>query len=170
MRTRAVFALAGLLLAVAACDKKSDGTPTLARTGAEKVKSLHRGEMSAVATYEDVLKKNDTAAWRADLQRMLDEHKDSVDRLRQRVVALGATPDNSAGPWGGWAELVAKSAAAIGDTSARDALKAGEKHGLDDYEDALKDGKLEAETATLVRDTLIPRQREHIATLDKLVK
>src|SRR5438477_11408093 len=102
MRMRAVFALAGLVLAVTACDKKRDGTPTLARTGTEKVKSLHRGEMSAIATYEDAIKKNDTAAWKADFERILGEHKDAAERLRARVVALGATPDTSAGAWGGW--------------------------------------------------------------------
>jgi hypothetical protein len=171
MRTRAVFALVGLLIAVGACDKKSDGTPTLAgRTGTDKVKSLHRGEMSAVATYEDVLKKNDTQSWRADLERMLGEHRDAASKLKARVTALGATPDSSAGVWGGWTELLAKSAAAIGDAAARDVLKTGEKHGLDDYEDALKNNAVDAETAAMIRDTFIPRQREHITTLDKLVK
>ena len=71
MRTRAVFTLAALLLVVPACDRKSDGSPaiSLARTGVDKIKAVHRGELSAVATYEDVLKKNDTAAWRPDLER-----------------------------------------------------------------------------------------------------
>jgi hypothetical protein len=175
MRTRAVFALVGLVglvLAVGACDKKSDGTPTLtlSRTGTEKVKAMHRGELSAVATYEDVLKKNDTASWRADLERILAEHKDSAERLRSRVVALGATPDTSAGVWGGWTELLAKGAAAIGDTAAKDTLKAGEKHGVNEYEEALKDSKMDSETAALIRDSLLPRQREHVTTLEKLGK
>jgi demethoxyubiquinone hydroxylase (CLK1/Coq7/Cat5 family) len=173
MRTRSIFALAVLLLAVPACDKKSDGTPTLSlsRTGVDKVKALHRGELSAIATYEDVLKKNDTAAWRADLERMLADHKDAAERLRARVVALGGTPDTSAGVWGGWAELVAKSAAAIGDAAARDALKAGEKHGVNDYEEALKDSaKIDSETAALIRDVLLPKTKDHVTTLEKLAK
>jgi hypothetical protein len=129
---------------------------------------LHRGEMSAVATYEDVIKKNDKSAWRADFDRMLGEHRDAADKLRARVVALGATPDANAGVWGGWAELIAKSAAAIGDEAARDSLKMGEKHGQNDYEDALKDSAVDPETSALIRDTLLPRQREHVGTLEKL--
>lgn len=173
MRTRAVFALAALLLAVPACDKKSDGTPavSLARTGVDKVKALHRGELSAIATYQDVLKKNDTAAWRADLERMLADHKDAAERLRARLVSLGATPDTSAGFWGGWTELLAKGAAAIGDAPARDTLRAGEKHGVDEYEEALKDSaKLDSETAALIRDVLLPKAKDHVTTLEKLAK
>jgi hypothetical protein len=168
MRTRALLVLAALALAVPACDKKSDGTPVLARTGVEKVKSLHRGELSAVATYEDVLKKNDTQAWRADLERMLADHRDAAERLRGRVVAVGATPDTSAGVWGGWTELLAKSAAAIGDAAARDILKQGEKHGVNVYEEALKDSTIDSETAALIRDVLLPKAREHVTSLENL--
>ena len=173
MRTRAVFTLAALLLAVPACDTKKDGTPTisLSRTGVDKVKALHRGELSAVATYEDVLKKNDTAAWRADFERMLADHKDASERLRTRLVTLGATPDTSAGLWGGWTDLLAKGAAAIGDAPARDTLKVGEKHGVSEYEEALREStKLDSETAALVRDVLLPKAKDHVTTLDSLSK
>ena len=100
--------------------------------------------------------------------RILSEHRDAADKLRARVVALGATPDANAGVWGGWAELVAKSAAAIGDDTALGALKMGEKHGQNDYEDALKNAAVDPETTALIRDTLLPRQNEHVSTLEKM--
>ena len=171
MRTAFVLSLAAATMFTVACDSKSPPKGSTAATeSADKVKSLHRGELAAVSTYEAALKKNDAHAWSPELNRILGEHRDAVDRLKGRLQDLGVTPDVTAGIWGGWTDLVAKAAAVLGDEPARDALKTGEKLGIKAYEDALIDGKVDEATKTLVRDHLLVETREHVTALEKLKK
>lgn len=171
MRTAVLLTLAAATVFGVACEAKSPPKGTTAATdSADKVKSLLRGEMAAVSTYEDAMKKNDAHAWTPELKRILGEHRDAVDLLKARVQDLGVTPDFTAGAWGGWTELVAKAAAVLGDEPARDALKTGEKMGAKAYEDALVDGKVDEATKSLIRDRLLARTREHVTALEKLTK
>ena len=171
MRTAFILSLVAATMFTAGCDAKSPPKgSTAASESAEKVKALHRGEFAAVSTYEDAIKKNDAHAWTPELNRILGEHRDAVDRLKGRLLDLGVTPDNSAGIWGGWTDLVAKSAAALGDEPARDALKTGEKMGVKTYEDALVDGKIDEATKSLIRDRLLAQTRAHVTALEKLTK
>ena len=160
-----------LALAATACDS---GHKTSTNSGATidtaKIKSLHRGEMAAVAAYDDVIGKTTEASWKDVHDRIRKDHADAAALLRDRVSAVGATPDTSAGPWGGFAEAWATMGATISDAGGRDALKAGEKHGIDEYESALKSDKVDADTKTLIRDKLLPQQRQHVADLETLKK
>lgn len=160
-------ALVGLVsvLALGACsDRKSSGDG-----GLSAVKKLHRGELAAVASYDQALEKI-SADKKVELARIRDEHKDAVGRLAERVVALKGTPDASGGAWQSWSEFWTKAGAAFGDDAAIRALEAGEKLGQADYDAALRDDALDATTVALVRDTLRPRQDEHLRALRALVK
>ena len=68
---------------------------------------------------------------------------------------------------GAFAKAVEGTAKLLGNAAALKALKEGEEHGLKDYEDALNDKNLPADCQALIRG-LIPRQRQHITTLDGL--
>jgi hypothetical protein len=44
----------------------------------------------------------------------------------------------------------------------------GEEHGVEEYERALEGEYLDPESAALIRVSLLPRQRTHIAVLSRL--
>jgi len=168
MRMLSFLTLACTLLVATGCDA-GDANPRTAGGGpVDMAKSLHRGELSAITTYEDALKKNNTPAWTATFERIKREHQDAADRLRARVTALNGTPDTTAGAWGGWATVVAKGATAIGDGAARDALRLGEQHGVSEYDEALKSAKVDEDTKSLIRGTLLPFAKEHVTALEAL--
>jgi len=54
-----------------------------------------------------------------------------------------------------------------GETGAFKALKEGEEHGLKDYKEAIDD--VDAMTAQLIENQLIPAQQRHITLLDQLM-
>lgn len=169
MRTLSILSLVLGLVAVAGCD--SGANPRTAGGGSlEMVKSLHRGELAAVASYKDAIAKNDTPAWTPTFERIQREHETAAEMLRVRVVALNGTADTSAGPWGGWSELVAKGAAALGDGAARDALRIGEQHGLSEYDEAIKSAKVDEDTKAVIRGKLRPLVSEHVQALEALKK
>jgi hypothetical protein len=160
-------------LGAAACDSGHKTTDSSGRTltvDTAKIKSLHRGELSAVKSYDDVIGKTNEASWKSTFDRIRADHNAAVAALRDRVSAVGATPDDSAGPWGGFAEAWATMGATISDAGGRDALKAGEKHGIDEYESALKSDKVDADTKALITNTLLPQTRQHVTDLDALKK
>lgn len=113
---------------------------------------------------------NDTPAWAPTFERIKRDHESAAEKLRARVLALKGTPDASAGAWGGWAELVAKGSAALGDGAARDALRIGEQHGVSEYDEALASAKVDDETKSLIRGTLLPLAKEHVRALEALKK
>jgi uncharacterized protein (TIGR02284 family) len=150
------------------CSAESKSGPDKAKDGLDKVMSLHRGELSAVATYDQALSKVDKEVLKPDLQKLRDEHRDAADQLANRVKALGGQPDTSAGPWGDWAKLVTGTAAALSNEATLQALKTGENHGIREYEEALKHANVDADTKQLIRDRLLERQRSHITVLENL--
>jgi bacterioferritin (cytochrome b1) len=129
---------------------------------------LLRGELSAIETYEQALRRlNGPGTDLADqLVHFAAEHSRNADALKARVEALGGHTATSSGAWGAWAKVVQGTANIFGDGSAIKALKEGEEHGLKDYQDALEDDELDEMSRRLVENELIPRQRKHIAALD----
>lgn len=134
--------------------------------------SLLRGEMSALETYGQALQKlkDDNAPGAAELQQLRKDHRDAAAALQSHVAGHGDEPSRDSGPWGTFAKAVEGTAKLFGNTAALKALKEGEEHGVKEYEDALKDEHLAGEVRGLVRDTLLPRQRRHVTTIDRLMK
>jgi uncharacterized protein (TIGR02284 family) len=91
-----------------------------------------------------------------------------VSVLRQHIQQRGGEPDTTSGIWGTWAQIVTKAASLLSDNLALKALKEGEEHGLKEYEEALDDDHTDPELKTVIRASLIPRQKQHIAVLDQL--
>jgi uncharacterized protein (TIGR02284 family) len=160
--------LTALALAFGGCGAESKTGPEKAKDGLNKVLSLQRGELSAVSTYDQALAKIEKESFKSDLQKLRDDHRDAADKLADRVKALGGTPETTAGVWGDWTKLITGAAVAINTESTLQVLKTGENHGLREYEEALKNPNVDAETKTLIRDRLEARQREHVTTLENL--
>jgi uncharacterized protein (TIGR02284 family) len=133
--------------------------------------SLLRGEMSALQTYGQVIEKlkDDNAPGSAEFHQLRKDHRDAAEALQRFVAVQGSEPSQDSGPWGAFAKAVTGTAKLFGNTAALKALKEGEEHGVKEYESALEDESLPAEARSLIRDTLLPRQRQHIPTVDRLM-
>lgn len=140
-------------------------------TESTALNSLLRGEMSAIETYRQALEKlaGSDEPGVADLRALQRDHRDAADALWHHIELHGGKPSEGSGPWGAFAKAVEGTAKLFGNVAALKALKEGEEHGLKDYEDALKDKDLPADSQALVRG-LLEKQRGHLQTLDRLME
>ncbi|HEV8578927.1 MAG TPA: DUF2383 domain-containing protein [Thermoanaerobaculia bacterium] len=139
-------------------------------TDVTALNSLLRGEMSAVETYREAREKlgEEGGPGANELLQLQLDHRDAADTLWHHIEQHGGEPSKGQGPWGAFVKAVTGAAKLFGDTSVLKALKEGEEHGLKDYQDALEDKDLAEDCKALIRGFL-DRQREHIATLDRLM-
>jgi uncharacterized protein (TIGR02284 family) len=134
-----------------------------------QLNSLLRGEISAVQTYDQAIRKlaDEHGPDAAELRRIAQEHGEHAQELRVRVRALGGEPDDSAGAWGSLVQAIEGASKMLGDGSALRALREGEEHGLRDYRDAISE--LDLESRRVVQDVLLPAQKLHIQALDAMI-
>ena len=142
--------------------------------GDEAIRQLNsflRGEISAAETYrmaiEKAAKSDDNAANMGLLREIQEEHGRAAQALRDRIRELGGEPSDSSGAWGAWAKFVQGTGNLFGDAASLKSLKEGEEHGLKDYEEGVDD--IDATSAELVSNQLIPAQQRHITLLDQLI-
>ena len=130
---------------------------------------LLRGELSAVETYGQTIKKfeNDPAA--ASLRAIRGEHQQAAALLRENVIAMGGEPSTDSGAWGSFASAVQGVAKAFGESAALKNLRQGEEHGRKEYTDALANDEVMLECKQMIRRELLPRTERHLAMLDGLV-
>ena len=151
------------------------GSDDLAGDTAESVRQLNsylRGEISAAETYRMAIDKvaDEDRAQVANvglLREIQEEHGRAAQAIRDRIREIGGEASDSSGAWGAWAKTVQGTANLFGDASCLKALKEGEEHGLKDYRDGLDD--IDASSADLVQNQLIPAQQRHINLLDQLI-
>jgi hypothetical protein len=138
-------------------------------TDTDALNSLLRGEISATETYNQALEKFSGQAEEAELRRMRDDHREAANALRVHVREHGGEPSTGSGWWGTWAKLVEGAAKLFGKAAALKALKEGEEHGVNEYEEALGGGGLAADCEGLIRSRLLPGCQSHIQALDRLM-
>ena len=139
--------------------------------GDEAIRQLNsflRGEISAAETYRMAIDKvadsNTNAANAGLLREIQEEHGRAAQGLRDRIRELGGEASDSSGAW---VKFTQGTANLFGDTASLKSLKEGEEHGLKDYEEGVDD--IDATSAELVSNQLIPAQQRHIALLDQLI-
>jgi uncharacterized protein (TIGR02284 family) len=130
---------------------------------------LLRGEMAAIETYRQALEAVEDGEPAEALRALRREHRDAADLLWHHVEAHGGSPSEGSGPWGSFAKAVEGTARLLGNQAAIKALKEGEEHGLKQYEEALRED-LPADCVLLIRERLLPRQREHLPRIDRLLE
>jgi uncharacterized protein (TIGR02284 family) len=130
---------------------------------------LLKGERAAVETYGQALDRLGSEASLRDLGRLSEAHRQAVRQLEQCVEERGGKPVCTSGAWGSWAQMVEGTAKAFGMKAALKALKEGEEHGAGQYEKAVQDQRLDADTRTLISATLLPQTRMHISVIDRLM-
>jgi len=129
---------------------------------------LLRGELSAAETYRQTISKFEGDPAVTTLRQILSDHEFAAELLRNNVLEMGGEPSTDSGAWGVFANTVQGVAKVFGESSALKGLQQGEEHGLDDYEDALEDDDVMASCKDMIRADLMPRTRQHIASLQEL--
>lgn len=136
-------------------------------TGAvDRISQILRGEISAVEAYEHVLNR---FALEPDINRLneIKNHHESAVSFWSNILAeSGIEPDEDSGPWGQVVKTFVDTAQFFGDTATLRALHAGESHGLNEYQELLMDSTIPAVLKDRVRETLIPKQEQHIALIE----
>ena len=134
-----------------------------------RLNGLLRGELAATVTYQQALEKVGNEPGVTDLRRVHDEHREAANTLRQHIHQHGGQPEQHAGVWGTFAQAWEGTAALFGNNAALSALKQGEERGLSDYETALQDAHLEQDCKDLIRTRLLPKTREHVQVLERVL-
>jgi uncharacterized protein (TIGR02284 family) len=132
----------------------------------DALNSLLRGELSAVETYDQAIKKLGGTSCAQQLQECRRSHSERVEMLRQRIVQVGGEPSDGSGPWGAFAKLVEGGAKVFGEKAAIAALEEGEDHGLKQYRRDME--KLDASTRAMVEQSLWPEQERTHRVLSSL--
>lgn len=129
--------------------------------------ALLRGEISAIETYTQAIEKFGSDAGEHTLKGIRADHVANAESLRSLVGECGEGPATSSGPWGTFATSVEGVATLFGKSPALMVLQQGEEHGIRQYEQALDDDELSETVKDLIRHTLLPSQREHLAELER---
>lgn len=132
--------------------------------------SILRGEISAVESYRQVLEilRDDPEVHR--LEQFSQDHQKAVTYWTQEIGSLGDQPDRDSGAWGSVVKAFTGSAKLLGNTTALQALKQGEVHGLNEYRELLENDDVSATHKQFIRDNFIPNQERHITSIDAMMK
>lgn len=134
----------------------------------ETCNSLLRGEISAIETYGQAIEKFKDSPERTTLQQLRAEHVENAQVLRKHLKEMNAAPDTSSGPWGTFVKAVEGTATVLGKSPALAALEEGEKHGIDEYREALENDAVMTEIKDEIRMKLLPSLENHLQTLAAL--
>jgi len=146
----------------------NNNTPECNEKCIDVCNELLAGEISAVETYDIALKKFDGQSGTSELTQIKDNHQTAVDKLRANIHRMGGEPKDGSGAWGVFAKGVQHSANLFGKESALESLQEGEKHGRDEYTDALENDDVMIECKNLYRSELLPQINAHLTTLERL--
>lgn len=130
--------------------------------------SLLRGELSAIETYTQAIEKFGPITGDSPLEGIRADHVTNAESLRKLVGECGDKPATSSGPWGTFATTVEGVATLLGESPALMVLKQGEEHGIREYQEALDDDDLSEDVKELIRETLLPAQRDHLVKLEQI--
>lgn len=134
-----------------------------------RIGTLARRELSAVETYRLALGRVGLEPGGEELRRIEREHEEAVGLLLESLRRRGEPAPRGSGLRGRWSRAVEGASLMLGRRAALRALKNGEARGLREYETALRDEALAPEVKELIRGRLLPRAREHIPALERLL-
>ena len=133
----------------------------------KQVDELIRGEISAVESIRAVLGKIKDQNEKSALEQMLQDHVRAVDSLKQYAEPKFEEKAQSSGPWGAFTTAFAGGASFFGDKAALTALKVGEQHGINEYQEAIKDGSINQDVRNLIQSELLPNQERHLQMINQ---
>lgn len=144
-------------------------TPTAKPQNTEttQLDDLMRGEMAALKAYDQALKDVKDEKQKTKLQAIRKDHEKAVSVMSKYVAGKPDLLDDTskAGAWGTFAEAWTKTRSLTGNEGALKALRQGEEHGINEYQEALEDDSINKELKDKIRAELLPNQKKHIETL-----
>lgn len=130
---------------------------------------LLRGELAAVETYDRAIIKFEDPHLLNDLQSIREEHIHAEILLREKVLQLGGEPVEVSEPWGACNAAITGVEKVMGPATALAALRQGEEHSINEFEDSLKHENINLDCKNLIRSNLLPTSRKHVAELNRLM-
>jgi hypothetical protein len=138
-------------------------------TEIDTLNSLLRCQLAAIETYDRAINKLEDQHVLADLQAIREEHLLAETLLREVVLELGGEPVDASEPWSACSAAITGAEKVIGPATALAALKQGEEHSINEFEDSLKHENMNVESKNLIRSNLLPTSRKHVAELNRLM-
>jgi demethoxyubiquinone hydroxylase (CLK1/Coq7/Cat5 family) len=138
---------------------------------ATQLDDLMRGEMAAMKAYDQALVDIKEEKQRGKLQAIREDHEKAVSVMSKYVAGKPSLLEDTqkSGPWGTFAKTWTKGRGLTGNKGALKALRQGEEHGINEYEEALEDKSIDPELKNQIRTELLPNQKKHIETLKTLI-
>lgn len=136
----------------------------------KQVDELIRGEISAVESFRTVLPRIKDSSERTALEQMLQDHVQAVDKLKRFAEPKFEAKAETSGPWGAFTKAFAGGASFFGDKAALTALKVGEQHGINEYQEAVNDNSINQEVRALIQTELLPNQERHLQTINQYMQ
>ena len=127
---------------------------------------LLAGEISALDAYDLALERIRNQELRAKIREPRDSHALRIEQLKERLAALGESPDNTGKTWSAIARFVEGSAASISDRIALSVLAAGEEFGLEQYKHHMNE--LDSDSYDLVESEIVPAQQKTLQTMSSI--
>ncbi len=133
----------------------------------KQVDELIRGEISAVESINAVMGKIKDQREKTALQQMLQDHVRAVESLKRFAEPEFVGKAETSGPWGAFTKAFAGGSSFFGNKAALAALKIGEQHGCNEYQEAVKDDSINPDVRTLIQTELLPNQQKHLETINQ---
>lgn len=104
--------------------------------------------------YREAVRDQETGRFAALFQKRASERDVIANTLKERVTALGGTPEDDGTVLAGMDRMFTrlKAASTKGDTALVDAVEQGEDYILEKFESAIRDNEISGETAIIVRN------------------
>jgi len=138
-------------------------------SGPTQMDDLIRGEMAAVKSYNQVLADLKDPSEKAKLENIRNDHQVAVTKLKTFASKDVKEDTTNSGVWGAFAMAWTGGAKLIGNETALKALSQGEKHGLEEYKEALDDDSIKPELKQMIKTQFLPKQEEHLKTIKTLM-
>jgi len=138
-------------------------------TNKEKIASILRGEVSAFEAYDRVLKKMDNFPNHSVLKDIRSTHKAAADFWKTEATFKNVDQKKDSGAWGTVVQTLLSTTKVLGNEATLMTIKKGEEHGLELYQDMLKDESIAPRIKAKIETHFIPNQRKHISSLENLM-
>lgn len=132
----------------------------------KQVEELIRGEISAIESFDVVMKKLDDVQEKQRLSAIREDHVNALNTLKKYSGNELEAGVQDSGPWGSFTKSFAGGASLFGDKAALRALKVGEEYGRKEYESLLKETTIDGSLREVITTELLPAQVRHIQTID----
>jgi hypothetical protein len=141
-------------------------TTHLATRTVDVLNVLLRDELAAVETYGVALHDRSAFSGKTELSRCQRSHEARAAAIRDKILALGGDPAESAGIAGAWSRVIEIGAAAISDEMAIRALEQNEEHVHRDYSTWIPN--VTPEVRTFLEQKIWPEEETTYRTMSDL--